>query len=66
MFNLEANLAKEKFWNGVMIVAGVLLIAAVIWGGVVWQKAGRTSAAETAICKLVKPEFLNLDACGKE
>ena len=66
MFNLEANLAKEKFWEMMMIVAGVVLIGFVIWGGAVWQKAGRTSAAETAICKLVSPEFLKPNSCGKE
>ena len=65
-FNLKKNLAKENLGDILMIVGGVLFVVILIISGYYWQKAGRTSAAETAICKLVKPEMLNPGVCGKE
>lgn len=64
--NLKKNLTQENFGEVLMIVSAVVAIGLVAWGGIVWQKASRTSAAEIAICKLVKPEFLNPNVCGKE
>lgn len=63
---LKKNLAFEKSGEIMMFLGIVLFIGLVTWGGIVWQKSGRESAAEIAICKLVKAEFLKPNACGEK
>ena len=65
-FNLKQNLTRESCGEIMMIVGAALVAGILMVGGWHWQQTSRASALETALCKMVKPDLLKPNACGKE